>query len=169
MEIIVNPWDNDLIFNYDDVSFTDREHFGDKKIYFDDMLVAQLLLARKLHLNDLPTQRGDRTVCFYVACSDTFAWGSADSESVAWGEEEPSELTDLYEEWYKSHEWGCIRWVIKKRGIMPMKGVKDQMEAAGAWGDMPELLPNPYEQHVFSKKDSMYNKIVLGYQEEDIA
>lgn len=166
-EIIVDPWNNELIFNYEDVAWVESLE-GGIKCYFDNIVVAQLLLARQLHLNDLPCRDGMRTTCFYVDCSDVFAWGSADSEPVAWGEEEGSELTGLYEEWHANHRWGATRWCIKKRSIRPMYAVVLQLKDAGLWDDLPALKPNPYEERVFSKKDPMYNKIVLGYQEEDV-
>jgi hypothetical protein len=117
-----------------------REVTGDEVNHeAEPTMLAALLTAEILFLNshwwkaDWPEEARE-TTALCVGCSDIFAWGCADAESLQY-----NEIEDLYDHWQRDPEWGAAVWCIKKRKAMPQKPVADAIRNKGIW-DLDALL-----------------------------
>lgn len=75
-----------------------------------------------------------------VNCSDTFAWGCADSEDIE-SEEEMGTLCEMVRDFPKH---GGDRWCCFKRNEQPQEPVVKMMKDHGEWCERMEALPLNY-------------------------
>ncbi len=116
-----------------------RYQFGDEEIVFEpEQALVALLLDRIVFLNshwwikDWPKEAKEFTA-IHVNCSDVFAWGSADAETLP-----HTEIENLYDHYRLDSAWGPAVWCIKQRGYMPQKPVYDAIQALDIW-DLDKL------------------------------
>jgi hypothetical protein len=132
-----------IIIPHDELHFTYPDYHD---IWNEELCLAQLLLDGAMHLNDGRNwYDDDKSVIAYVNCSDIFAWGCADSESVL-----QRELPGLYTMHMADPTWGTEKWCILKRNEEPEKPVLRDMKESGAWDSptwlqMLELPKDPYK------------------------
>jgi hypothetical protein len=75
------------------------------------------------------------TLVLFVNCSDLFAWGCADAESVTY-----DELETLYAWWRKS-PIGSQIWCCLKRKMRPQPPVERDWKEKGLWVVELDMLP----------------------------
>lgn len=140
-----------IIIPREQVIYTYPNH---EDIPVEEMMLAQLLMDRVMHTNNGTLRHGtwksDPSVICFVNCSDIFAWGCADSESVEGTDSAQSPLRDLYEMHMADPKWGSAKWCILKRKERPQRPVLRDMKADGAWFTdelvLATLKPNEYDR-----------------------
>jgi len=107
--------------------------FNGKEEFEPEKALAVLLLEDKIILNnnwwmDEWTEEQKKQFSINLDCSDVFAWGCSDAESLVF-----SELNDVFNHYEKDNDWGTQVWCIKKRNMLPQKPVFDTIQKEGAW------------------------------------
>ena len=98
--------------------------------------------SRKYLDSDDKTVRPE-TIVLFVNCSDVFAWGCADAESIAL-----AELPELFKMYEANPKTAATIWVCKKRNEKPQLPVADWLKEENAWTDEMEQLPsNQYDSY----------------------
>ncbi len=113
----------------------------EKEMNFEpDKAVAHLLLNDVIFLNSnwwrAPGERKHtgwtaeeaELISVNVDCSDVFAWGCSDAETLPY-----DEVENLYRAWKKDPGWGPAVWCMMRRNQMPQKPVEDAIRTAGIW------------------------------------
>lgn len=96
------------------------------------LIYKNIVFANSSHWNDeLPESQKDN-FSMAVNCNDTFI-PAADAEGLNY-----KELEDLYDHVKKDPVYGADVWVMKKRGMLPMKGIYDTIQRQGIW-DLDEM------------------------------
>jgi len=116
----------------------------------EDAMVEYLLKEGVLFVNSRKVvdewggkqEIGEETLVLYVLCNDTFAWASADAESISM-----KELPNLFDLVYEDNIFGSTKWVCKKRNQQPQSCIRELMIKKGAWTeDMDKLPENSYDK-----------------------
>jgi hypothetical protein len=106
----------------------------EKEMVFEaEDALALLLLNEVIHINDHWWEKewpeeARRRIHFGVNCSDVFAWGCADSESLDY-----KDIESLYRMWAKDPVYGHEIWCIIKRRELPQDCVEKSIRNAGIW------------------------------------
>jgi hypothetical protein len=106
----------------------------EKEMVFEaEDALAMLLLNEVIHINDHWWEKSwpeeaRRRIHFGVNCSDVFAWGCADSESLDY-----KDIESLYRMWAKDPVYGHEIWCIIKRKELPQSCVEKSIRNAGIW------------------------------------
>lgn len=92
----------------------------------------------------------NETIVVFVLCSDVFAWGCADAETVT-GDDvldvEKNELYRLLTYVLDNEKWGSVKYACWKRNMQPQGPLVDKLKADGVWDDWWEALAaNPDNQ-----------------------
>ena len=104
--------------------------------------LACLLYSGHLFINNIKNNQGEYTTGLYFNCSDTFEYACADAEPIKFNDgENPSEIIELYKYFKQNQKWGPTVWVCLKRGIQPIKSIKNRMIEEGSWDENLEKLP----------------------------
>ena len=119
--------------------------YNDKNLFYigdtlrcDDEGVISLFLEQNIcFLNNCKTDTGNDILTVYLNCSDVFAWGCSDAETITYDDILPLYL--MYRE-PNNKVWGTTKWVCQKRNEKPQKAVEQRMRDCGAWDDMMESL-----------------------------
>jgi len=83
-----------------------------------------------------------KTLSMGVNCSDIFAWGCADSETIYL-----KDIDTLWQYYSKDPKWGPTLWCINKRKELPQKPVYKNIQADGIWNlDKLPLQTNHYNK-----------------------
>lgn len=106
----------------------------EKEMIFEaEDALAVLLLNEVIRINDhwwekTWPEEARRRIHFGVGCSDVFAWGCSDSESLNY-----KDIESLYRMWKKDPYWGSAIWCMIKRKEMPQRPVEKRIREAGIW------------------------------------
>lgn len=96
------------------------------------------------------------TVQISVLCSDLFAWGCADCESLPF-----AEVGALYKAWKVDPKHGVSKWCCVKRNERPQAPIERRWRAEGVWDDTMESLPeNAFEKY---RRESAENHRVTSH------
>lgn len=135
-------WD----MNWSQTAFPDKPPV--ERIFEEGPALARLLAAGVIFLNnfhweDSWPEDAKKMTALCVDCSDVFAWGCSDAESLEYGE-----LQDLYDHWLKDPSRGATVWCCKKRRQLPQAPVLKSIRSGGLWDmDAMQLAPNGYDAH----------------------
>lgn len=114
----------------------------------ENLALACLLAADVCFLNVVDISKTyksinepDWTTCVYVLCNDTFAYASADAESITNSDGEPdSEIIALYKMWKENESFGPIKWVALRRKKRPLNQIVQMMKGVNYWDESLESL-----------------------------
>jgi hypothetical protein len=147
------PEDVEWTMNWSNPLPDGTELFPDKprteQMFEPVFALAHLLINEVLILNthwwekDWP-EAARKVTAMAVNCSDVFAWGCADAETLYHDDIEP-----LYRLWQKEPVWGPAVWCMIRRKELPQPPVAEPMRAAGwdlaALAAEHGLEPNRYD------------------------
>jgi hypothetical protein len=148
------PGEDSTTINADDVYWTmvwgkQYPTKPDTELMFEaDEALARLLGEEVIFLNDhwweesWPEDARKKT-SLNVNCSDVFAWGCADGETIDYEDIKP-----LYDHWLKDRHWGAAKWCAIKRNQKPQLPVIKAMKSAGVWDDQMEALGKVQQEEV---------------------
>jgi hypothetical protein len=102
------------------------------------LLIESIIFLNSFHWEEEWNKEAKDKVSLNVNCSDVFAWGCADAETLDY-----KDIEDLFNHFKKDNLWGSSVWCIKKRKLMPQKPVYDKIMEIGIWNlDGMELKKN---------------------------
>jgi hypothetical protein len=122
---------------FEDFVFYEQDSDACEFLGYDESgMISYLLDEDVLFCN---SYEDSKSLELHVLCSDVFAWGCCDCESLT-----IEELPELCEMYMEDKFWGLVRWVCKKRNLQPQYPIVKDMIKDGVWDEEMEALPlNP--------------------------
>lgn len=117
----------------------------------DELALSKLLEEDVLFCNDIKDADGNWNIILYLNCSDVFAWGCSDAESLG-----TSDITTLYKLWEQNHSYGPVKFACLKRKQKPQKPVLNALKENGLWDEeMESLNENHYNTMMLREKENL--------------
>lgn len=109
-------------------------------IFEKEKALARLLAEDVIFLNDHWREddwpeSARKSTSLTVICSDIFAWGCSDAETIHY-----EDIQGVYDAWIANREWGPSKWCAIKRNLKPQAPVIEAMKKAGVWDESMDAL-----------------------------